>query len=306
MMVKIPLPPGVERCTVDTHRGAVAALRAKPESANGRVSVMVCGFMATKEDFREMLPLLSRAGYDAWAYDHPGQHGGEFGGAFGEIPDDRPGRYTTQSLADQLREVIRAVSPGEGAHVVGHCFGGFIARAAALDTPGLTRTLTFLSCGPSMRGQQARKMLAGMDYVLINGGPMLLWPLLKRALAEDDQVTRELCHAKLATVNPHYLSGVAQSMKNEADRTGDVAAVGIRTLVVHGSREKRLWRPSDYADMARDLRADLVVIDKAGHHVHRDQPDSTARSLTAFWARAEAGTPACPHGGDARAGVGES
>ena len=306
MMVEVPLPPGVERCTVDTRSGAVAALRAKPESANGKASgkacVMVCGFMATKEDFREMLPLLSRAGYDAWAYDHPGQHGGEFGG----VQDDGPGRYTTQSLADQLREVIRAVSPGEPAHLVGHCFGGFIARAAALDTPGLTRTLTLLSCGPSMRGQQPRKMLAAIDYVLVNGGPMLLWPLLKRALAEDDQVTRDLCHAKLATVNPYYLSGVAQSMKDEADRSGDVAAVGIRSLVMHGSREKRLWRASDYADMARDLQADLVVIDKAGHHVHRDQPDSTAGSLTAFWAHAEAGAPACPVRVGASTGAGGS
>jgi len=302
MIVEVPLPPGVERCTIDTRRGAVAALRAKPESANGRASVMVCGFMATKEDFREMLPLLSRAGYDAWAYDHPGQHGG----GPGEVPDDGPGRYTTQSLADELREVIRTVGTGEPAHVVGHCFGGFIARAAALAAPSLTRTLTLLSCGPSMRGPQERKMIAGIDYVLGNGGAMLLWPLLKRVLPVDDQVTRDLCHAKLATVNPHYVTGVAQSMRDEADRSGDVAAARIRSLVMHGSREKRLWRPSAYADMACDLQADLVVIDKAGHHVHRDQPDSMARSLIAFWDRTEAEAPARPAKGDASTGAGGS
>jgi pimeloyl-ACP methyl ester carboxylesterase len=302
MMVEVPLPPGVEGCTVDTRRGAVAALRAKPESANGRTSVMVSGFMGGKEDFSGMLPLLSRAGYDAWAYDHPGQ----YGGAFGAVPDDGPGRYMTQSLADQLHEFIRAVGAGEPVHVVGHCFGGFIARAAALAAPGLTRSLTLLSCGPSMRGRQQRKMVAGIDYVLSNGGAMFLWPLLKRVLADDDQVTRDLCHAKLATVNPHYLTGVAQSMKDEADRSGDVAAAGIRSLVMHGSRERRLWRPPAYADMARDLQADLVVIDKAGHNVHRDQPELTASRLTAFWGRTEAEASAPPARDGASAGAGGS
>jgi len=46
------------------------------------------------------------------------------------------------------------------------------------------------------------------------------------------------------------------------------------------------------------------VVDKAGHHVHRDQPDSMARSLIAFWARAEAGAPACPAWVGASAGAG--
>ena len=189
----------------------------------------------------QMLPLLARAGHDAWAYDHLGQHGGEFGG---RGPDDGPGRYTIVSMAEEGREVVRAVSPGEPAHVVGHCFGGFVARAMALAAPGLTQTLTLLSCGPSMRGRTPARWSPASTTARRRGGAMLLWPLLKRVLAEDDQVTRDLCHAKLATVNPHYLSGVAQSMKDEADRSGDVAAAGIRSLVMHGSREKRLWRPA--------------------------------------------------------------
>jgi pimeloyl-ACP methyl ester carboxylesterase len=237
--------------------------------------------MGTKEDFRQILPLLSRGGYDAWAYDHPGQHGGEFA----EAPGDWPGRYTIQSLAGQLLEFIEAVSPGEPVHTVGHCLGGFIARAAALAAPDLTRTLTLLSCGPGVSRQQALAMVSGINDLLSGGGAMVLWPLLKRALPKDDQVTMDFWHAKLATVNPNYVTGVARSLADEADVSGDVAAAGIRSLVMHGSREKRLWRPSVYADMARDLGADLVVIDQASHHVNLQQPEAMARNLIAFWDR---------------------
>jgi pimeloyl-ACP methyl ester carboxylesterase len=298
-MIEIPLPPGIERCSIDTPRGPVAALHAKPERPSSGTSVMVCGFMGTKEDFRQILPLLSRAGYDAWAYDHPGQHGGEFAGA----PVDGPGRYTIASLAGQLQQFVEAVSPGEPAHVVGHCFGGFIARRAALAAPGQTRTLTLLSCGPGVRGPQALAMVAGIDDLLSRGGAMVLWPLLKRALPKDDQITRDFWHAKLATVNPHYVTGVAQSLADETDQSEAVAAAGIRSLVMHGGREKRLWKPPQYAEMARDLRADLVVIDHASHHGNMQQPEAMARNLVAFWARAEA--PAAEAGGTG-AGAGGS
>jgi pimeloyl-ACP methyl ester carboxylesterase len=295
MMVEIPLPPGIERRYIDTRHGPVAALHAKPEQASGRTSVLVCGFMGTKEDFLQLLPLLARAGYDAWSYDHVGQHGAEFGGAefggteFGSTAEDGPGRYMTRSLAEVGREVVEAVGAGAPVHVVGHCFGGFVARAMALAAPSLTQTLSLLSCGPNVRSAHARAMVAGIDDLIDRGGAMLMWPLLKRVLHNEDQVTRDFWHANLATVNPNYLKGVARSLAEEkADLSGEVAAAGIRSLVMHGSREKRLWRPEAYAEMARVLRADLVVVDKAGHNVYRDQPDVTAANLLAFWARAQA------------------
>jgi len=295
-MVEIPLPPGIERRSIDTRRGPVAALHARSARATGRTSVMVCGFMGTKEDFWQLLPLLARAGYDAWSYDHAGQHGGELADPRG----DRPERYMTRSMAEEGCEVIEAVGAGQPVHVVGHCFGGFVARAMALAAPALTRTMTLLSCGPNVRSAHARAMVAGIDDLLDRGGAMLMWPLLKRVLHNEDQVTRDFWHANLATVNPNYLKGVARSLADEkADRSGEVAAAGIRSLVMHGSREKRLWRPDAYAEMARDLRADLVVVDKAGHNVNMEQPDATAANLLAFWGRAEASVIAAGVGGDA-------
>lgn len=300
-MIEIPLPPGIERRSIHTRRGPVAALHAKPERGSAGTSVMVCGFMGTKEDFWQLLPLLARAGYHAWSYDHAGQHGDELV----DPRDDGPDRYMTTSMAAEGLEVVQAVGAGAPVHLVGHCFGGFVARAMALAAPGLTQTLSLLSCGPNVRTAHARAMVAGIDDLIDRGGAMLMWPLLKRVLHNEDQVTRDFWHANLATVNPNYLKGVARSLAaEEADRSGEVAAAGIRSLVMHGSREKRLWRPAAYADMARVLRADLVIVDRAGHNVYRDQPDVTAANLAAFWARARASAIGAGAGAGAGAGVG--
>lgn len=281
-MIELPLPPGVEQKTITTQNGPVAALRARPRNRrNGPVTaLMVSGFFGTKEDFRIVLPMLAEAGYDAWAYDYPGQ--------LGQAPDSHPGRYTISYLAGQLRQIIGAVSHGEPVHVVGHCLGGFVAREAVLAEPGVASTITLLACGPSMREPKHRAMLSGLAAMHSNGGAISLWPLVKRLLAEDDHIMREFWHAKLATMNPHFITGAAESMGVERDRTADLIAAGIQALVVHGKRDKRLWSAGAYAAMARALNADLVVIEKASHSPNMEQPEPTARALLNFWAAASA------------------
>jgi pimeloyl-ACP methyl ester carboxylesterase len=275
MIIELPLPPGVERQTVDTPLGPVTTLHAKPESASAELAVMVSGFFGTKEDFREVLPILAAAGYEGYAYDYPGQ--------LGEDTAQDITRYTIPGMATQLREIIRAVGEDRQAHVVGHCLGGFVAREAVLGEPALAKSLTLLSCGPSMREPKHRVMLGGLVAMQKNGGTITLWPLVKRLLAEDDKVMREFWHTKLATLNPLFVSGAAHSMGEQQDRSQELIAAGIPSLVVHGKRDKRLWSPGAYADMAKVLDADLIVIDKAAHSPNMEQPEPTARALLNFW-----------------------
>ena len=154
-MVEVPLPPGIERRCIGPGRGPVSALHARPERAAGRTSVMVCGFMATKEDFRQILPLLARAGHDAWAYDHVGQHGGE--PAVGR--DDGPERYTIASMAQEGREVIEAVGAGGPVHVV---LG--IADDEAIRLGRLTRQVSDAFDQFATARQHARTAAAGRSW----------------------------------------------------------------------------------------------------------------------------------------------
>jgi len=274
-MIELPLPPGVERRVVGIPAGPVATLTAKASTAQPQTVVLASGFFGTKEDFREILPIIAKAGYTGWAYDYPGQLGARDG--------DTAGNYAIAAMAAQLRQLIKTVADGAAVHVVGHCLGGFVARHAVLSEPGLARSLVLLSCGPSMREAKHKVMLGGLKTMHSRGGAITLWPIVKRLLAEDDLVMREFWHAKLATMNPHFVAGAAHSMGEEHDRTKELIRAGIPALVVHGKRDKRLWSPHAYQDMAHKLNAGLVVIDKAAHSPNMEQPEPTAKALLDFW-----------------------
>jgi pimeloyl-ACP methyl ester carboxylesterase len=168
--------------------------------------------------------------------------------------------------------------------VIGHCLGGFVARSAVLQQPGLARSLTLVGCGPSMRERKHQAMLSGLAQIHANGGTIALWPLVKTLLAKDDTIMREFWHAKLATMNPHWVTGAAESMADEPDRSAELIAVGIPSLVVHGKRDRRLWSVNEYAEMASRLSAGHVIIEKASHSPNMEQPGSLAAVLVDFWA----------------------
>jgi pimeloyl-ACP methyl ester carboxylesterase len=274
-MIELPLPAGVQRRLIETSRRQVPALRGmpRPEADNGIEVVMVSGFFGTKEDYRELISLLAEAGFRGWAYDYSGQ----LDLVSGEID------YTITAMADDLVAVIRAVTSGRPAHLIGHCLGGFVARSAALAQPGLARSLTLLGCGPSLRERKQRAMLGGLAQLHTNGGTIALWPLVKVLLAEDDTIMREFWHAKLATMNPNWVTGTAESMADEPDRSAELTATGIPSLVVHGKRDRRLWSVDAYADMARRIGAGHVIIERASHSPNMEQPGPLAAALLDFW-----------------------
>jgi len=285
-MIELPLPPGVERLLIETPRRRVQALRGvpRPEVDNGIDVVMVSGFFGTKEDFREVMSLLAEAGYRGWAYDYSGQLELATAGEVG---------YSITDMASDLTELIRAVTTGP-AHLIGHCLGGFVARSAAVAEPDLIRSLTLVACGPDMRDSKHQDMLEGLAKLHANGGTIALWPLVKALIAKDDTVMREFWHAKLSEMNPHWVTGTAESMADEPDRSGELVAAGIPSLVVFGKRDRRVWSHDTYAGMASRLRADHVIIPKASHSPNMEQPAILAEALLEFFAAEDAleGAPA--------------
>jgi pimeloyl-ACP methyl ester carboxylesterase len=280
-MIELPLPPGVERVLIDTPRRQVQALHGvpRPEVDNGIDVVMVSGFFGTKEDYRDVMSLLAAAGFRGWAYDYSGQL---------ELATAGAVDYTIEDMAGDLIELMHAVTGGRPAHLIGHCLGGFVARSAAVAEPGLARSLTLLACGPSMRDEKHQSMLEGLAKLHANGGTIALWPLVKALLAKDDTVMREFWHAKLAEMNPHWVTGTAESMADEPDRSAELVAAGIPSLVVFGKRDRRVWSHDAYAEMADRLRAGHVIIPKASHSPNMEQPELLAEALLEFWAAEDA------------------
>jgi pimeloyl-ACP methyl ester carboxylesterase len=290
-MIELPLPPGVERLMIETPRRRVQALRGvpRPEVDNGIDVVMVSGFFGTKEDYRELMSLLAAAGFRSWAYDYAGQLELATAGQVG---------YTITDMASDLTVLMREVTGGRPAHLIGHCLGGFVARSAAVAEPGLTRSLTLLACGPSMQDEKHQSMLDGLARLHANGGTIALWPLVKALLAKDDTVMREFWHAKLSEMNPAWVTGTAESMAGEPDRSDELVAAGIPSLVVFGKRDRRVWTHDAYAAMASRLRAGYVIVPKASHSPNMEQPAILAAALLEFWAAEDAygGEPAAVAG----------
>lgn len=118
----VGLPDVARRRTLGIADGRLAALEAAPvgPAPVRGVAVLSPGFTGSKEDFILLLSPLAAAGYRVIAYDQRGQY--ESSGP------DRERAYSIALFARDLREVIGAVGNGEPVHLVGHSFGGLVAR----------------------------------------------------------------------------------------------------------------------------------------------------------------------------------
>ena len=140
----LDLPDRVRKVTIETGRGSFAALEAMPGRGvcERRPAVLVPGYTGSKEDFLAVLQPLAAAGRRVLAIDLRGQY--ETAAAAS------PAGYAPDALAADIIAVAVEVSQQDGGvHLVGHSFGGLIARQAVLAPgPGFC-SLTLLGSGPA-------------------------------------------------------------------------------------------------------------------------------------------------------------
>ncbi len=260
---------------LETARGAVAALRALPPPAvDTGVPVVLCpGLIGSKEDFLPLLPALAAAGYRAYAYDYRGH--------YSATEDDD---HSIRRHADDLIAVLDAVG---GGHVVGHSYGGFVVRAAALADPARLRSAALIGSGPGMDGPAHRKILGGFDHTLSLRGNAVMWPVVRRLIPEDDVARREFWRTRLRLMRPAFVRGALAALAGESDRADELRATRLSVLVLHGHRDRKLWSAGEFAGYAERAGASLAVIDGAAHSPNLEQPGPTAEALLRFWAETD-------------------
>ncbi len=292
--LRLQLPESVSAVGVPTSRGETPALEAVPRHPDPGASpaVLVPGFTGSKEDFLEILQPLASAGFRVVAIDLRGQ--------FGSYSTRDAAAYDLDALADDVLAVGSAVGGPTGFHLVGHSFGGLVARSAALRGTAGLRSLTLMSTGPAALpepGHQVhllRELLAilpteDLEAIYARkreletaGGGALHPPEIEDFLRE-----RFLAHC------PTALRRMAEQLLTEPDRTEKLAEVveaGLPTHVLYGGRDDA-WPPSEQADMARRLRAEETVIPEAMHSPAVEEPAETAFLLAEFWrSQADHGT----------------
>ncbi len=251
---------------------------ARVEAGTGPVVLLVPGYTGSKEDFRLLLDPLAAQGFRAVAIDQRGQH--ESPG-----PDDLSA-YTVARLAQDLLAVVEEL---EGpVHLVGHSFGGLVARAAVIERPSAVRSLTLLSSGPAALTGPRVDVLPLLRPLLEAGGLVAvadamdavsagLPPELQRP-AEEAAFLR----ARFLRNSPTGLLAMADALVDEPDRVAELAATGVRTQVVYGVDDDA-WAPSVQAEMAQRLGARTVVIPDAAHSPAVENPAPLVAALVSFF-----------------------
>jgi pimeloyl-ACP methyl ester carboxylesterase len=256
--------------------GRIAALESGPD--DGPPVLLVPGYTGSKEDFAPVLAPLAGAGYAATAIDLPGQY---------ESPGPAdPAAYTPDQLADAVGEV--AAGLGDAVHLVGHSFGGLVTRAAVLADPSRYASLTLMGSGPAGIGGARRSMIEQLEPVLAASGMAAVYAASLAAaraqagFAEPPAPLAAFLERRFLAGAPAMLQGMGRALRDEPDRVAELAATGIRTLVLYGVDDDA-WPTDVQDDMARRLGAQTAVVPAAAHSPAVENPAATVAALLGFW-----------------------
>jgi pimeloyl-ACP methyl ester carboxylesterase len=271
----VDLPERAQRVLLPTGRGPVSGVRIDPTGTSSGTVLFVPGFTGSTEDFIAVLEPMADLGWVVASYDQRGQF--RTGG-----PDDESA-YTLSALARDLLDVVGDLGP-DPVHVVGHSFGGLVAREAALASGGAAfASLTLLCSGPGPLPQRHHDGLGAMRSALPHVPLETVWEVKDAADREggwtppDETVHAFLRHRFLSN-NPWGLRAKAGILMDTPDRTDELAALagsGLAVAVVFGPDDDA-WTTSEQEAVAAALGVSPVVIAGTGHSPAAERPGSTA------------------------------
>ena len=253
-----------------------------PGAAGENRALLVPGYTGSKEDYSTVLPFLGEAGWDVLAYSQRGQGGSAAPAGLGA--------YGMSDFVGDLIAVAEAWAGTTGrVHLVGHSFGGIVARAAVVKRPDLFASVTLfcsgravydwmntlpvldpLPTGPGARQQVLRTYFPDMNF----DEPGVGWVEFQRIRALDT-----------ASEN---LVGIARILSQLRPDTPALAATGVPVHVLYGDQDE-IWPPSWYAEEAADLGARESIIRGGTHSPQLQFPRQWAELASSYWADVESG-----------------
>ena len=276
----LDLPTGAHPVALPTSRGDLAGVRIDAVGERAGTCLLVPGWTGSKEDFIAVLAPLARRGWTVVAYDQRGQF--ESPG-----PDEEPA-YALGSLAHDLLEVLEQVGP---AHVVGHSFGGLVAREAALTSGGVGfASLTLLCSGPGSLPASHHDGLGALHAALPHVPLDVVWEVKSAADREGGWVppspeVDEFMRRRFVANSPYGLRAKTGILLDTPDRTDELAALAVEGLpvaVVYGPADDA-WPLAQQDAVAAAVGTTPHAIPGAGHSPAAELPEETAGVLDSIW-----------------------
>ena len=289
----LTLPPGVFPVELPLSHGPVAALRAIPPSGSSPElcpAVLVHGYTGSKEDFIALLLSLAQVGREVVAIDLPGTYRSPGFETLAPVPGTLLPDYRLPSLGMVVAEVCDSLGSGLPTHLVGHSMGGLVSRETVLSHSTELASLTLLCSGPGALGGQGAARVRMLIAALSAAEPT---PERMRELWEEhmagglearvpDTQVRAFLRDRLLSSSPEGLLRSAEDLLSATDRTEELAAADVPTMVLYGENDDA-WPPKEQEDMADRLDARRVVVPAAGHSPNVEAPETTSAALTSFW-----------------------
>lgn len=258
---------------LDVPGGPIAALSAGDSDAP--TVLLVPGFTGSKEDFTPILEPLAAAGLRAVAIDLPGQYQSSW-----------RTDYSAEALGRDVRNVAAVL--GERVHLLGHSFGGFVARAAVIAEPARFASVVLMDSGPSGIDRGRRARIERLRPILVEHGMAAVYDAMAELAAADPgyvpppPVREAFLRKRFMASDPTGLLAMGTAVVEEPDRVDELAATGLPMLVLAGTDDDA-FLPSVQAEMAKRLGAEYVEVPDAGHSPAVENPPATAAALISFW-----------------------
>ncbi len=252
--------------------------------------LLVPGYTGSKEDFGPILGPLAERGFLATAVDLPGQY---------QSPGTAdPAAYTPDALAPVVLAI--AAQLGGDVHLLGHSYGGLVARAAVIadvaKDGGRIRSLVLLSSGPAAVPGHRRRAIEQLAPVLASGGMPGVYAAMQAVAATTpgyvapEPALAGFLRERFLASSPAMLRGMGEAIRIEPDRVAELATALARAalpaLVLFGDHDDA-WPPSVQAEMALHLGAESAVVADAAHSPAVENPEQTVRTLAEFWLAGE-------------------
>ncbi|MDP3972742.1 MAG: alpha/beta fold hydrolase [Candidatus Nanopelagicales bacterium] len=289
----IALPDSVEAVEVPTPAVVLACLRAMPAGEPRGSVVLVPGLTGSKEDFLAIMPLLRDAGWAVMALDLRGQH------------ESKPLSGEPFELSHFASDVIAVMAnltraTGQRIHLLGHSFGGLVARRVVLDLQGESArqegvelaSLTLMASGPAAVGEAQQRKLASLITHLPHTPLEIIWSIkeaMDRAAGwqPPSPSVADFLHRRFTANDPSALRAKALLISTEPDRVIELAAAlpdsSTPINVIFGDIDDA-WSPSTQNEMAHRLSARRLILPGVGHSPNTERPGLLASALDRMWA----------------------